>query len=207
MMKRTHLLSAFVVLSGFVFVSSLSASFAPFVTGESTASLIEDGDFAGLYRYDIFITWKMGANLSQLDLLLEDISQNPDYEIVFPTPAATSTSIRHRYDPLAATWTAYLKSNGLCLFGEDDPYIKYVNPRRPKAGRIGFGTFSFYSNIAPEYGTFDDVLIAQANYGPKVFGDLCGDYPYPSCGNIPEPATILLLGLGSCLMVTRKKRR
>ncbi len=207
MMKRTYLLSVFIVLFTLVYVSPSSAVLFPFVTGESTAALIKDGDFAGLYRYDIFITWKMGANLSQLDLLLEDISQNPNYEIVFPTPAATSTSIRHRYDSLAATWTAYLKSNGLCLFGEDDPYIKYVNPRRPKAGRIGFGTFSFYSNIAPEYGTFDDVLIAQANCGPKVLGGLCGAYPYPSCGNIPEPATILLLGLGSCLMVTRKKRQ
>ncbi len=225
-MKRPYLL-------GFAFVLLLCVSATPLfafghshkwkktvaakstVTGTSTAALITQGEYEGWYRYDISINWKAFANLYQLDLLLNDGCTKPDYEIVFPTPAATSTSIRHRYDPLAMTWQAYFESNGdpsiLFKYSPVIEYDKYHRHVGTIASKIGTGTFSFYSNMVPEYGTYQDVIIAQLCGRPNVFGSLSG--AYPSCNIIlnpttttPEPATIILLGMGSCLLAVRKKR-
>ena len=144
------------------------------VTGTSTAALITQGEYEGWYRYDISIKWKTCANLYQLDLLLKSGCAEPDHEIVFPAPAGFSTSAEHPYDPLAMTWTAYFESNGCpSIFFKYDPVIEYDKHHRPRnvtAGKIGRGTFSFYSNIVPEYGTYQDVIIAQPCGKPNVFG-------------------------------------
>ncbi len=220
-MKRSSLLFTFIISLVFILVPPSPAGFVPYISGQSTATLIESGDFTGMYRYDISINWKTRFGLSQIDLLLVDFSRSADYEITFSSSAAASTSKIHHHDPFAVTWKAYLESSGLSLFGEDDPYIKYAPSDRWHSfwsyflmpGRTGFGTFSFYSDIAPEYGTLDDILVAQTGRHQKIYGDLSGAFPIVSSGtgggtggSTPEPATITLLGLGSCFILTRKKR-
>jgi hypothetical protein len=229
MMKRNCLLFAFIVSLIFVLAPPSPAGFVPYISGTSTATLIESGDFAGMYRYDISIDWKVrksSSKISQIDLLLTDITQDSDYEVDFSSPAAYSNNRRHHNNLHAATWNASLESSGLSLFGEDDPYIQYVYAATRHSSKLtknGSGTFSFYSDIAPEYGTFDDVLLAQLNCSQKILGDLTGAYPYfsPDIGggtggdtgggtgggtSTPEPATITLLSLGGCLAALRKKR-
>ena len=66
-------------------------------------------------------------------------------------------------------------------------------------GPIGEGTFSFYSIWGPETVTDFSILSAKADTA-DFEGTLSGDWV---C--IPEPATLMLLTLGS-LMVARKRR-
>ena len=90
--------------------------------------------------------------------------------------------------------------------GIDDPILKYNDPFFPpdaQPGEQGYGTFSFYANIIPEYGIYENALVAKTGQPDPIYGDLEG--AYPSCTIIPEPSALLLLALGGVALLRRKR--
>jgi hypothetical protein len=131
----------------------------------------------------------------------------PDYpvEIEFDTPAGYSTTATDP-DPIAMGWTGYFEREGDTSAGITDPVVKYNNPFFPigaQPGEQGHGTFSFIANIIPEYGTYENALVAKTGQPNPIYGDLVG--AYPSCTTIPEPSALLLLAFGG-LALLRKNR-
>ena len=175
------------------------ANSVPFITGTSTAEqIMESSDPYYLwYRYDITITWDLdgeGAGLSHWNLILKDGCGLPDHLIEFDTPASGfSTSVDSPDDPEAMGWTGYFLPDGDTSLNPDvtDPVVKYNDPHDPSGdpGPEGSGTFWFYANIIPEYGTYPNALVAKAGTIDDTYGDLTG--AYPSCTIIPEPLTML----------------
>lgn len=192
----------------------LSATLVPLVppdiNGTSTATPITGGPRDGWYLYEMDIQWNLdgpGAGLSHWELVLLVDCKLLDHLIEFDTPAGYSTSEGNLGNPEAMGWTGYFNRDGDPPAGISNPVVKYNDPFYPdtaEPGEEGFGTFSFYANIIPEYGTFEGMLFAKSGSGVEdVFGDLQG--AIPSCTIIPEPATICLLGLGA-LALLRKRR-
>lgn len=110
---------------------------------------------------------------------------------------------------MAMGWSGYFERNGDPSLDPPvtDPVAKCNDPFFPpdaEPGPEGYGTFSFYAYIIPEYGLYTDVLVAKAGTIPDTYGDLTG--AYPSCIIIPEPATICLLGLGALAGLIKRKR-
>jgi len=177
------------------------------ISGVSTATLQTEGEYAGWYLYEIDFQWSLygrGAGLSHWDLILKDGCAEEDHLIVFDTPAGFSTRWGRLCKPNAMSWTGYFERKGDKSIGLNKPVVKYDGPHIPKwavAGSKGYGTFWFYSNIVPEYGTYDNVLVAKS--GCRVIcGDLSG--AYPSCTIVPEPATVLMLGVSSMLFIKKR---
>lgn len=183
----------------------------PDVNGTSTATLVTGDPYDGWYLYEIDIEWDLngpGAGLSHWDLILKVGCGSTDHLMAFDTPAAGhSTSESEPTNPMAMGWSGYFNRDGDSAVGITDPVVKYNDPFFPETalpGEQGYGTFSFYANIIPEYGTYQNALLAKGGGGVDiVYGDLTG--AYPSCTIIPEPTTLLLLGLGA-LALLRKRR-
>lgn len=202
---------AVVLLVFFCNASLFAGLVQPYVAGTSSAALITEGDYAGWYLYKIDIDWDLGqpgegAGLSHWDIILKQNCVLPDHLIEFDTPAGFSTSEDFPYDVTALGWTGYFERNGdPSLSSEEKPVVKYDSPHYPEGGEpgpAGSGTFFFYSNIIPENGIHPDALVGKAGNIPDTYGELTG--AYPSCTIVPEPATIIMLGLGSGFLLMRK---
>lgn len=209
-MKRSLLIAAAVMV-----LCVGSANAVDFITGTSTATQVVDpGPTFGWYQYDMNISWDfstagMGAGLSHWDVLLA-LCADPAVQVVFPDPAGTSTSENLPADPFAVNWFAEFLPEGdpIIVPPITDPIIKYdqVPDQLEEAGTVGFGTFSFIINSAPEANqVHSNVLVGKAGSTTQVFGDLTGDYP--DCLPIPEPASISLLLIGLAIIGSRKSRR
>ena len=190
-----------------------AAAEACLISATGAAELVQGGDYAGWYKYTYDLTWNLTKGLSHWDLILKPGCTQPDHEIVF------DTGIGGPYDGLSTgdgwkpskpvdftvPYEGMFEPQGdpsshlTAPLIKWEPYETYDEP-----GKKGTGQFWFFANILPEYSTFDNVVAAK--YGKKkVFGDLAG--AYPSCQTIPEPATVVLLGLGGVGIVLTRRRR
>jgi hypothetical protein len=203
-MKKLRALVCFIVvcfLSSPLFACHVQSS----ISGISTATLLDEGDHAGWYLYEIELRWDFNytcsADLERWVLKLKDGCSEPDHLFDFDACAGYSTSQHHPCNPFSMGWSGYFIDD---LFG-DSPAIKYDRPYFPRcveSGPEGHGIFWFYSNVEPEYVVDKDVL-AGIDGCWIITGYLTGDYP--SCRITPEPATVCMLGMGSGLLLMRKK--
>jgi hypothetical protein len=184
---------------------------ASVISAVGSAELISEGAFAGWYKYTYDVTWSLSRGLSHWDLVLKPACTQEDHLFVF------DTDIGGAFDGLSTgkNWSSskpvvFTVSYEGDFEARGDPSIGLTNPLvkwEPIAGddprKYGVGTFWFYSNVIPEYGTFDDIVVGKYGRYTK-YGDLTG--AYPSCQVIPEPFTVGLLGVGVVLtMLTRRR--
>jgi hypothetical protein len=209
-----------------VFIDGVSV--ATQVTAEDLASSPE-GVQVGWFKYTMDISWDLngqGTAISHWDLILKLGCAELDHLIAFggfeSAVSGQSTSEENPAEPFTVNWYGLLNRNGDPPTGITDPVIKYEqpvldeygNPVPPaeEPGPEGYGVFWYYANILPQNGSdgngavWSNALVAKGGVQTVVWGDLEGDAP--SCtviGNVPEPTTILLLGMGS-LLILRKRR-
>lgn len=183
----------------------------PYISATSTAELLTDGDHAGMYIYTVDVQWDMrecGEGLNHWDIILKEGCAQDDHIIEFTFPAGNSTSETLPSDPMAIAWSGFFNRNDdLSMDFPTGPVVIYDSPFIPsdaEPGKSGYGRFWFYSNIIPEYGTYEDTIVGRAGNMDDVYGILTG--AYPSCTVVPEPATITMLSLGSFLFLLKKKR-
>ena len=183
----------------------------PVLTGQISASQVggEPSDpYYGWYLYVIELQWNLdgegeGAGLSHWDMIFKATCGITNDIIAFDSPAGQSTSNGNPTPPYTADWTGFFDLGGDNSMDPiiTTPVIKYNDPTA-QTGFSGFGTFQFYADTAPVNGTYTNALVAKAGGVPDTYGDLVGDAP--AC-TVPEPATLLVLGLGG-LALLRKRR-
>jgi hypothetical protein len=202
--KNIYLLCA--VLTAFSLAPRVFAGFvAPSVRGTSAATLVTEGEHKGLYLYTIEVQWNLRRRTNNLDLMLDldPGGATDDHFIDFPLRRGYFS--RHR----AALWGGSLVSMK-AKENSDPDVIQPVIEFGPSMGRghsIRFGTATiyFYSALVPEYnGPYGDTLVVKTRRYSDIYGTLSG--AYPSYTVIPEPATIVLLGWGSIVLLWKKRR-
>ena len=181
------------------------------ISATGTAELVQGGDYAGWYKYTYDLAWDFTKGLSHWDLVLKPGCTEPDHQIVFETALGGPYDGLSTGDgwspgqPVVFTVEGMFKPQGDPSINFTAPLVKWEpDETYGEPGKTGAGQFWFYVNILPEMGTFDNVVAAKFGTD-KVFGDLTG--AYPSCQTIPEPATLVLLGLGGAGIVLTRRRR
>jgi hypothetical protein len=166
----------------------------PDIEGTSTATLIVGEPYDGWYRYDVEITWDLnaqGAGLSHWDFVLKTGCAEPDHLIEFDPAVGNADWAGYSNNgfvsgpPWEFGWVGYFERTGDTSVTPQitDPVVKYndaydLDGGADNPGAEGYGIFTFYANIIPEYGTYTDVLVAKSGLG-EARGDLEG--AYPSC--------------------------
>lgn len=169
------------------------------IIATSTAEYTPAGAFPGWYLYTIEVEWDFGQDLSHWDLILKLGCRDEDH---FIEGATGSTG----EGEAIIAWVGSLERNGDPSLDPQvtDPVLKYEPASAP--GQSGSGIFIFYSNIIPEdNGPYPDLIVGKSGICPDTYGPLYGDYP--SCNTVPEPATVLMLGLGATFLVGKKTLR
>jgi len=190
-----------------------AAAEACLISATGTAELVTGGDYAGWYKYTYDMTWSLRKGLSHWDLILKPGCTQPDHQIVFETELGgpyDGLSTGDGWKPskpvdFTVPYEGMFKPQGDPSIHLTAPLIKWEpDETYDEPGKKGIGQFWFFANILPEYSTLANVVVAK--YGKKkVSGDLAG--AYPSCQTIPEPATVVLLGLGGVGIVLTRRRR
>ena len=164
------------------------------IDGTITSSLQTSGDYEGLYKYELDIQWQLPKGLGHLNIVLPTCLQTEDIVFEFDEPAAYSTG-ENNSDPYTVSWLAELEPH--------DPSIDLVADLikfepieiNDEPGKTGSGYFWFYSDASPNCMESLGTVAAKNGLEP-VYGEI-----------VPEPATIVLLGLGSFFTLTCKKKR
>jgi len=186
-----------------LFTTTVFADLVPFIGGASTAEQVTDigSPYYLWYKYTITLTWDLnhlGAGLSHWDMIFKADCALSD--ISFDSPAGYSTSPGES----EISWEGLFDISGDTSLEPDvlTPIIKY-NEYSAEPGEEGSGTFWFYTQAAPQNGTYTNALVAKAGTIADTYGNLIGDAP--PC-TIPEPSTILLLGLGLLVLLRRPRK-
>ncbi|MFX0204157.1 MAG: PEP-CTERM sorting domain-containing protein [Candidatus Hodarchaeota archaeon] len=191
-MESKKILVASIVIFFLYPMSLFAGVITPDIDGFSTATKIVEGEYESWYYYEIEFNWNLAKDISHWDLILKPDCAENDHLIEFAGGISNGGSI---------IWFGYFERKGDKSMDPEitDPVVKFEPQGDP--GTSGTGTFWFYSNIIPEYlGPYDDIVAAKA--GPdNIYGPLEG--AYPSC-TIPEPATVILFGVGSIVLVNKK---
>jgi len=185
---------------------------ASIIEGVGTVERVTEGPYLGWYKYTYEVTWNLSHGLSHLDVVHKPGCLADDHVLWFDTDwggSADGLSTDDDWkpgDPISLTvpYEGTFGPGGDPSTGLTSPLVKW-EPTGSEPGKQGVAQFWYYANIIPEYGTFDDVVVAKAGRY-VVLGDLTGAYPSCSVIHAPEPATLALLLFGVGVTACRKGR-
>lgn len=159
------------------------------VSGTSTAVLMTDGPFAGLWQYTLVVSWDNGSPFALSHLTFDlDLDDCPcvcvDDFWIFDNPAGESAGEDADGNPCTVHYTAELLCTGDPSTPQEGPALKWEPIEEGCApGPVGSGTFIFYSPHAPETG--DPRELWTKYDGLQCEGLLTGDLP--GCNGCPVP--------------------